>query len=156
MFKKRHKIRRKQVKVEEVLPPQIELEVPEAVPQPDLTHIPSSNILLVSNLPDNADEHLIEMYFESPKSGGCDGAVESIDFVEPKVVQITLINSEGKYMNSHIYIDLALPCKDYIDRYMYLVTCPLLLGGYKPVIILKINFMRMWPKMYTPLHASAS
>ena len=97
LLKSRHNINKKQVEVEEVLPPQIEVDVPEAVPQPDSTQSPSSNILLVSNLPDNADEHLIEMYFESPKSGGCDGAVESIDFVEPKVVRITLTNSQGEY-----------------------------------------------------------
>ena len=96
LIKKRHKITRKQVQVE-VLPPPIEPAISETLPQLESTLSSSSNVLLVSNLQENVDEHLIEMYFENPKSGGYDGAVENVDFVEPKVVRITFTNSEGEY-----------------------------------------------------------
>ena len=69
--------------------------IPEPEAQADFAPTSSSNILLVSSLPDNADRECIKEYFESPQSGGCAGAVEGVEFIDPKVVQITLKNHEG-------------------------------------------------------------
>lgn len=98
LLKKKHKISRKQVVVEEV--PLADTTPDTKVVQSDATYSCSSNILMVRNLPEAADEHLLEMYFESSKSGGCPDAIESIDFVEPDVARITLKDSEGKHVNS--------------------------------------------------------
>ena len=56
----------------------------------------SCDTLLISNLPENADEFLIEMYFENPKSGGCEEAIEKIHFVEPKIAQVQFKDPQGK------------------------------------------------------------
>ena len=83
------------MKVEEIAPVQSASDsaVTEPELQVDLAH--NSNILLVSNLPECADKELIKGYFESPQSGGCVGAIESVEFIESKVVQVTLKNCEG-------------------------------------------------------------
>ena len=90
-MKKKHKIYKKLVEVEEITSVQSASAVPEPKLQADL----ASNMLLVSNLPECADKELIKGYFESPQSGGCVGAIESVEFIEPKVVQVTLKNCEG-------------------------------------------------------------
>ncbi|MCG8626997.1 MAG: hypothetical protein MJE68_33975 [Proteobacteria bacterium] len=61
-----------------------------------VTESSSCDTLLISNLPENADGFVMEMYFESPKSGGCDGAIKKIHFVEPKVAQVQFKDPQGK------------------------------------------------------------
>ena len=83
------------MEVEEITSVQSASAIPEPELQADFTHSSSSNILVVSSLPECADKELIKGYFESPQSGGCVGAIENVEFIEPKVVQITLKNCEG-------------------------------------------------------------
>ena len=52
--------------------------------------------LLISNLPEKANELLIEMYFENPRSGGCEGAIKKLHFVKPKVAQVQFKDPQGE------------------------------------------------------------
>ena len=42
--------------------------------KPDCTEL--LNVLEVRDIPSKADDEMLQMYFESPKSGGCNDAVE--------------------------------------------------------------------------------
>ena len=74
-----------------------------------MAELSSCDTLLISNLPENADEFLIEMYFESAKSGGCEGAIERVHFVEPEVAQVQFKDYQGeKHFSTMFYYDLSL------------------------------------------------
>ena len=44
--------------------------------------------LEVRNFPASVSKDLVELYFENPKSGGCDGAVKSVSITGPGVAQV--------------------------------------------------------------------
>ena len=71
------------------------------------TELPSCDTLLISNLPEKANEFLVEMYFENPKSGGCEGAIEKIHFVEPKVAQVKFKDPQGEKLKFRIILMLC-------------------------------------------------
>ena len=52
--------------------------------------------LEVSNLPSNVSKDVLELYFESPKSGGHDGAVKNVSFVGPGVAQVKFSDPESE------------------------------------------------------------
>ena len=51
--------------------------------------------LIVTGFVDNVDKHLLELYFENSKSGGCKGAVEQCIIVPPQTAYITFKSPEG-------------------------------------------------------------
>ena len=57
------------------------------------------NVLLdtleVSGFPPSADVELLKMYFESPRSGGHDDAVETCSIVVPGTAHVKFQNPEG-------------------------------------------------------------
>ena len=68
-----------------------------------VAELSSCDTLLISNLPENTDEFVMEMYFESSKSGGCEGAIEKIHFVEPKVAQVQFKDPQGKKYSQSLF-----------------------------------------------------
>ena len=58
------------------------------------------NVLEVHNVPSKADHEVLQMYFESPKSGGCDGAVEECS-ISHGTAYIKFHDPEGKLCNSY-------------------------------------------------------
>ena len=52
-----------------------------------------NDTLEISNLPPDTHKDTLELYLESPKSGGCDGGVKNIMFVSPGVARVQF-NSE--------------------------------------------------------------
>jgi hypothetical protein len=81
-----------------------------------VAELSSCDTLLISNLPENADDSLIEIYFESPKSGGCEGAIERIHFVDPKVAKVQFKDPQGKrYSRSESLIILMFYACNHIN-----------------------------------------
>lgn len=70
----------------------------------NVAELSSCDTLLISNLPEKANEFLIEMYFENPKSGGCEGAIEKIHFVEPKVAQVQFKDPQGEKCSESFHV----------------------------------------------------
>ena len=58
--------------------------------------------LEVSNLPSNVSEDILELYFESPKSGGCDDAVKAVTFVSPGVAQVQFSTAESEFSTANV------------------------------------------------------
>lgn len=58
---------------------------------------PVRDTLQVSNLPADMSEDILEMYFESPKSGGCVDAVKEVLLIRPGVAQIQFSTAAGMY-----------------------------------------------------------
>ena len=54
------------------------------------------DILEVSNLPSDVTEDTLELYFESPKSGGHDRAVQDISFISPGVAHVKFSDTESE------------------------------------------------------------
>lgn len=52
--------------------------------------------LEVSNLPSKVTREILELYFESPKSGGETGAVRDIHFISPGVAHVKFSDPESK------------------------------------------------------------
>lgn len=52
-----------------------------------------SHTLEVRNLPEKIDKNMLQLYFESVKSGGYSGAVRNVTFIEPGVAHVQLKNS---------------------------------------------------------------
>ena len=52
--------------------------------------------LEVSDIPVNVKEDYLQMYFESPKSGGCADCVKGITMVEPGIAHVQLTDAVGK------------------------------------------------------------
>jgi hypothetical protein len=55
-----------------------------------------ADTLKVSDLPEGTSEDILELYFENPKSGGCEGAVKSISFHGPTTACIQFTSDESK------------------------------------------------------------
>ena len=49
----------------------------------------------VTDLPNQADEECIELYFDSPRSGGCDDAVKSITMIQPGIAHVQFHDPKG-------------------------------------------------------------
>ena len=61
--------------------------------------LPPQDTLEVNGLPPGADTELLKLYFESPRSGSHNGAVEKCFIVAPGTVHIKFQNPEGtQYM----------------------------------------------------------
>ena len=56
----------------------------------------TADTLEVSGLPEGISEDLIELYFENPKSGGCEGAIKSISFLGPTTACVQFTSDESK------------------------------------------------------------
>ena len=52
--------------------------------------------LEVSNIPVNVEGDYLQMYFESPKSGGCADCVKGITIVKPGIAHVQLTDAAGK------------------------------------------------------------
>lgn len=55
-----------------------------------------TDTLKVSNLPEGTSDGLLELYFESPRSGGCEGGVKSISFHGSTTACIQFTSDESK------------------------------------------------------------
>ena len=73
------------------------LEVKVYIPsvEAELKELPLDT-LEVSNLPSNLTKDILELYFESSKSGGQDGAVQDISFVSPDVAHVKFSDPESE------------------------------------------------------------
>ena len=78
----------------------VKLQAPHEPPplsdQPDSESETECNVLEVSGLPPKADSDTLEMYFEGPRSGGCEGAVENCIFISPGVAQVKFTSPKGR------------------------------------------------------------
>lgn len=63
--------------------------------QPDSETEMECDVLEVSGLPPKADRDTLEMYFEGPRSGGCEGAMENCTFISPGVAQVKFTSPKG-------------------------------------------------------------
>ena len=63
--------------------------------------------LEVSNFPSDVSKDLVELYFESPKSGGCDGAVKSVTIIGPGVVQVQFSTNASEYSTAYTALSLT-------------------------------------------------
>ena len=64
--------------------------------QEEMMTYPLDDTLEVSNLPGDVSEELLELYFESTKSGGCADAVKSITVIRPGVVRIQFSSAKSE------------------------------------------------------------
>ena len=55
-----------------------------------------ADTLKVSGLPEGTSKYLLELYFESPRSGGCEGGIKSISFHGPTTACIQFTSDESK------------------------------------------------------------
>ena len=58
--------------------------------------VPEMDTLEVRNLPRNVSTDALQLYFESPKSGGCADGVKEITFVESGVACVQLTDARGE------------------------------------------------------------
>ena len=49
----------------------------------------------VANIPNQADEDYLQLYFESTRSGGCDDAVNSVMMIQPGMAHVQFHDPEG-------------------------------------------------------------
>ena len=70
-------------------------ESPPLSDQPDSESETECDVLEVSGLPPKADRDTLQMYFATPKSGGCKGAVENCTFISPGVAQVKFTSPKG-------------------------------------------------------------
>ena len=61
----------------------------------------SKDTLEISNLPQECDKETIQLYFESPKSGGHPDGVKSIQIIGDGVARVQFIDEKGKYIQSY-------------------------------------------------------
>ena len=66
--------------------------------EPPVKDSTSKDTLEISNLPQECDEETIQLYFESPKFGGCPGGVKSIQIVGNGVARVQFIDEKCKYI----------------------------------------------------------
>jgi len=95
MQKKRHKIKKQPIHVQistDTNVAMFKLPQPVAKSPPDVF----LDTLEVSGLPPSADKELLELYFETPRSGSLDGAVEECSIVSPGTAHIKFQSPEGK------------------------------------------------------------
>ena len=60
--------------------------------------VPETDTLEVRNLPHNISTDALQLYFESPKSGGCDDGVKEIRLEESGVAHVQLTDATGEYV----------------------------------------------------------
>ena len=58
----------------------------------------SEDILEVSNLPEQISKELLELYFESPKSGGCSDGVKNVTLLRPGVAKVLFSSSDSELL----------------------------------------------------------
>jgi hypothetical protein len=58
----------------------------------------SDDILEVSNLPEQISKEHLELYFESPKSGGCSSGVKNVTLLRPGVAKVLFSSSESELL----------------------------------------------------------
>ena len=94
MQKKQHKIKKRPIHV------QISTD---KLPQPAAKSPPSDilDTLEVGGLPPNADRELLELYFETPRSGNLDGVIEECSIVSPGTAHIKFQSPEGNIPHDH-------------------------------------------------------
>ena len=63
--------------------------------------------LEVSNFPADVSKELVELYFENPRSGGCEGAVKSITIIGPGVAQVQFSTDTGECATAYIALFLT-------------------------------------------------
>lgn len=85
--RKQHRINKQKVCVE---------VMPQVPPQED-TAPANYDTLEVTNLPNEASEEYLELYFNSPKCGGCDDAVKSVAIVQPGMARVQFHDPQGNY-----------------------------------------------------------
>lgn len=106
--RKQHKINRQGVTVEIVsqLPPDFhQAEQDSTISSQVSSEGAECDTLEVSNLPSKATEETLDLYFESPKSGGCEDAVKSVTIVQPGIAHVQFHDPQGKYLcKSDCYI----------------------------------------------------
>ena len=100
MQKKRHKIKKQPIHVH------ISTDTNVAVlqlPQPAAKSPPSDilDTLEVGGLPPNADRELLELYFETLRSGNLDGVIEECSIVSPGTAHIKFQSPEGNIPQDH-------------------------------------------------------
>ena len=76
----------------------LELKVYTPSVEAELEELPLDTVE-VSNLPSNVTKEVLELYFESSKSGGQDGAVQDISFVSPGVAHVKFSDPESESCN---------------------------------------------------------
>ena len=52
--------------------------------------------LEVTNIPSEADVEYLELYFDSPRSGGCSGAVKNVSMIKPGTAHVQFHDPKGK------------------------------------------------------------
>ena len=57
----------------------------------------SEDILEVSNLPEQISKEFLELYFESPKSGGCSDGVKNVTLLGPGVAKVLFSSSDSEF-----------------------------------------------------------
>ena len=60
----------------------------------------SEDILEVSNLPEQISKEFLELYFESPKSGGCSDGVKNVTLLRPGVAKVLFSSSDSEFFNN--------------------------------------------------------
>ena len=103
---KKYRIKKQPISLKVDSPALVPRAVPVSISQGELqspkqfdtaTHSvpPGPTKITVTGFPDAIDECLLEMYFESPKSGGHEGAVEQCLIVTSGIAHITFKSPEG-------------------------------------------------------------
>ena len=67
---------------------ELKIKFAECVRECDSKGDTENDTLEVRNLPKNASKDYLELYFESPKSGGCTDGVKEVRFVKPGVARV--------------------------------------------------------------------
>ena len=57
----------------------------------------SEDILEVRNLPEQISKEFLELYFESPKSGGCSDGVKNVTLLRPGVAKVLFSSSDSEF-----------------------------------------------------------
>ena len=63
--------------------------------------------LEVSNFPVDVSKDLVELYFENPRSGGCEGAVKSITIIGPGAAQVQFSTDTSECATAYIALSLT-------------------------------------------------
>ena len=75
----------------------VELEMKYSKSDQELSSVEiSDDTLEVSNLPENISKEYLELYFESPKSGGCADGVKNVTMLRPGVAKVLFSSSKSK------------------------------------------------------------
>lgn len=108
MQTKKHRINRKPVIVEVYSSP-----ISTETKHHDIStsEIPQPKTIVVSGLPEKADEELVKMYFEGKRAGGSEGCVEECSLLSPVKAQVKFYDSQGE--DSHMLTSTYLLLKSF-------------------------------------------